>query len=318
MSKTLQIPSLDLNDFKSSNLEKKENFVKNLGEAYQKIGFIALKNYGLNAEIETELYQEVRNFFNLPTELKQKYEKPELNGQRGYISFGKETAKGYKKSDLKEFWHFGQELEKSDPLFQEYEPNVFCEDLPNFNKIGRQVFSILEETGIMVLRAIALHLNLPELYFDKKVTGGNSILRAIHYPPITTKPKGAVRAAAHGDINLITILMGASAEGLEIQTRDGNWIGVTALPNQVVINIGDMMSRLTNDTLHSSIHQVTNPPKKDWGKPRFSIPFFMHPRSEMSLNCLDSCISENNPKKYDDITAGAFLEERIKELGLKK
>ena len=318
MSKTLQIPSLDLNDFKSSNLEKKENFVKKLGEAYQKIGFIALKNYGLNPEIETELYQEVRNFFNLPTELKQKYEKPELNGQRGYISFGKETAKGYKKSDLKEFWHFGQELEKSDPLFHEYEPNVFCEDLPNFNKIGRQVFSILEETGIMVLRAIALHLKLPEFYFDKKVTGGNSILRAIHYPPITTEPKGAVRAAAHGDINLITILMGASAEGLEIQTRDGNWIGVTALPNQVVINIGDMMSRLTNDTLHSSIHQVTNPPKKDWSKPRFSIPFFMHPRSEMSLNCLESCITENNPKKYDDITAGAFLEERIKELGLKK
>ena len=177
---------------------------------------------------------------------------------------------------------------------------------------------ILEQTGIMVLRAIALHLKLPEFYFDNKVTGGNSILRAIHYPPITSEPKGAVRAAAHGDINLITILMGASAEGLEIQTRNGNWIGVTALPNQVVINIGDMMSRLTNDTLHSSIHQVVNPPKKDWGKPRFSIPFFMHPRSEMLLNCLPSCVSEKNTKKYTDITAGEFLDERIKELGLKK
>ena len=318
MSTKHQIPSLDLNDFKSNNKDKKTYFVKELGEAYQKIGFISLKNYGLNTQIESELYQEVRNFFNLPLEKKKQYEKPELNGQRGYISFGKETAKGYKKSDLKEFWHFGQDLDENDPLFNEYEPNVFCHELPNFNKIGRSVFSILEETGLIILQAIALHLNLPESYFDKKVTGGNSILRAIHYPPIKTEPKGAVRAAAHGDINLITILMGASAEGLEIQTRNGNWIGVTALPNQVVINIGDMMSRLTNDMLHSSIHQVVNPLKKDWGKPRFSIPFFMHPRSEMSLNCLDSCISIKNPKKYTDITAGAFLEERIKELGLKK
>ena len=318
MSTTQKIPSLDLNDFKSNETTKKMRFVKELGEAYQKIGFISLKNYGLNANIENELYQEVRNFFHLPLDKKIQYEKPELNGQRGYISFGKETAKGYKKSDLKEFWHFGQELDKSDPLYKEYEPNVFCNELPNFNKIGRKVFSILEETGLLVLRAIALHLNLPELYFDKKVTGGNSILRAIHYPPIKTEPKGAVRAAAHGDINLITILMGASAEGLEIQARNGDWIGVTALPNQVVINIGDMMSRLTNDKLHSSIHQVINPKKEDWGKPRFSIPFFMHPRSEMSLNCLESCIGPENPKKYEDITAGAFLEERIKELGLKK
>tara|TARA_B100000700_G_C15005279_1_gene838235 strand:+ start:1109 stop:2065 length:957 start_codon:yes stop_codon:yes gene_type:complete len=318
MSTIQKIPSLDLNDFKSVNKEKKLNFIKQLGEAYKNIGFISLKNYGLNAEIEDELYQEVRNFFHLPLEKKLKYEKPELNGQRGYISFGKEKAKGYKKSDLKEFWHFGQELDKSDPLFTEYEPNVSCDELPNFNKIGRDVFSILEETGIFILRAIALHLHLPEFYFDKKVTGGNSILRAIHYPPIKTEPKGAVRAAAHGDINLITILMGASAEGLEIQTRNGSWIGVTALPNQVVINIGDMMSRLTNNALHSSIHQVINPQKKDWDKPRFSIPFFMHPRSEMSLNCLDSCITQENPKQYEDITAGEFLEERIKELGLKK
>ena len=318
MTTIQSIPSLDLNDFKSTNEQTKKNFVRELGEAYKHIGFISLKNYGLNPEIENELYSEVKNFFEMPLEKKLQYEKAELNGQRGYISFGRETAKGYKKSDLKEFWHFGQELEKNDPLFQEYEPNVFCHDLPNFNKIGREVFSILEQTGIMVLRAIALHLKLPEFYFDKKVTGGNSILRAIHYPPITSEPKGAVRAAAHGDINLITILMGASAEGLEIQTRNGNWIGVTALPNQVVINIGDMMSRLTNDTLHSSIHQVVNPPKKDWGKPRFSIPFFMHPRSEMSLNCLPSCVSEKNTKKYTDITAGEFLEERIKELGLKK
>ena len=247
-----------------------------------------------------------------------KYERPELNGQRGYISFGREKAKGYQQSDLKEFWHFGQELEEDDPLINEYEPNVNCDELPNFNVIGRKVFTILENTGLQILKALALHLDLDENYFDSRVKGGNSILRAIHYPPITTEPKGAVRAAAHGDINLITILMGASASGLEVQNRKGEWIPVTALPHQVVVNIGDMMSRFTNNKLHSSIHQVVNPPKEEWSKPRFSIPFFMHPRSEMSLNCLSSCITENNPKQYEDITAGQFLEERIKELGLKK
>ncbi|MAQ70318.1 MAG: flavonol synthase [Flavobacteriales bacterium] len=313
-----KIPSLDLNDFKSKDLSKKLNFVKKLGEAYEEVGFLSLKNYGLSNNLEKELYEEIESFFNLPIEIKSKYEKPELNGQRGYVSFGKEKAKGYKKSDLKEFWHFGQELSKDDPLIHEYEPNVFCNELPNFNKIGRKVFKKLEKTGIYILQALAMYLQLPNNYFDKKVNGGNSILRAIHYPPIKTEPKGAVRAAAHGDINLITILMGASAAGLEVQTRSGKWIPVTALPNQVVVNIGDMMSRLTNNKLHSSIHQVVNPPKKDWSKPRFSIPFFMHPRSEMSLNCLACCIDEKNPKQFEDITAGSFLEERIKELGLKK
>ncbi len=316
--KQTSIPSLDLKDFIQGNKNQKEQFVKKLGHAYENVGFLSLKNYGLNNQIETDLYQEVYNFFHLPVEKKLKYEKPELNGQRGYISFGRETAKGFKKSDLKEFWHFGQELDENDPLINEYEPNVYCEELPNFNKIGRNVFRILEQTGLEVLRALAIHLNLKENYFDNKVKGGNSILRAIHYPPITTEPKGAVRAAEHGDINLITILMGASAKGLEVQTRNGDWISVTALPNEVVVNIGDMMSRLTNDKLHSSIHRVVNPPKELWGTSRFSIPFFMHPRSEMKLNCLESCVNEQNPKKYTDITAGKFLEERIRELGLKK
>ena len=318
MSTHKNIPSLDLNDFTNNDPRKKDNFVKNLGIAYEKIGFVAIENHGLSDELSKSLYEEVHSFFNLPLEVKLKYEKAELNGQRGYVSFGRETAKGSAKSDLKEFWHFGQELASSDPLFNKYEPNVLCKELPNFNQTGRTAFQILEKTGLSILRALALHLNLPETYFDQKVKGGNSILRAIHYPPIKTAPKGALRAAAHGDINLITILMGASAKGLEIQTRSGDWVAVTALPKQVIVNIGDMMSRLTNNKLHSSIHQVTNPQKKDWGTSRFSIPFFMHPRSEMLLNCLDSCIDQKNPKQYADITAGQFLNERIKELGLKK
>ena len=310
------IPSLDLIDF--TKKDKKSNFIKEIGKAYENIGFVSIKNYGLTAEEEEDLYKKTKLFFDLPLDKKIKYEKKELNGQRGYVSFGRETAKGFKYHDLKEFWHFGQTLDKNDPLNNEYEPNVYCEDIPEFNVIGRNVFETLEKAGNTILKAIALHLNLNEDYFEDKVYKGNSILRAIHYPPIKEDPGSSVRAAEHGDINLITLLMGASASGLEVKDRSGEWISITAIPRHVVVNIGDMMSRLTNNVLHSSIHRVINPPKEEWSKPRFSIPFFMHPRSEMSLNCLPSCISLNNPKKYDDITAGDFLKQRIKELRLNK
>ena len=310
------IPSLDLIDF--TKKDKKLNFVKEIGKAYENIGFVSIKNYGLTEEEEDDLYKKTKLFFDLPLDKKIKYEKKELNGQRGYVSFGRETAKGFKHHDLKEFWHFGQTLDKNDPLNNEYEPNVYCEDIPEFNVIGRNVFETLEKAGNTILKAIALHLNLNEDYFEDKVYKGNSILRAIHYPPIKEDPGSSVRAAEHGDINLITLLMGASASGLEVKDRSGEWISITAIPRHVVVNIGDMMSRLTNNVLHSSIHRVINPPKEEWSKPRFSIPFFMHPRSEMSLNCLPSCISLNNPKKYDDITAGDFLKQRIKELRLNK
>ena len=310
------IPSLDLIDF--TKKDKKSNFIKEIGKAYENIGFVSIKNYGLTEEEEDDLYKKTKLFFDLPLDKKIKYEKKELNGQRGYVSFGRETAKGFKHHDLKEFWHFGQTLDKNDPLNNEYEPNVYCEDIPEFNTIGRNVFETLEKAGNTILKAIALHLNLNEDYFEDKVYKGNSILRAIHYPPIKEDPGSSVRAAEHGDINLITLLMGASASGLEVKDRSGEWISITAIPRHVVVNIGDMMSRLTNNVLHSSIHRVINPPKEEWSKPRFSIPFFMHPRSEMSLNCLPSCISLNNPKKYDDITAGDFLKQRIKELRLNK
>ncbi len=310
------IPSLDLIDF--TKKDKKSNFVKEIGKAYENIGFVSIKNYGLTEEEEEDLYKKTKLFFDLPLDKKIKYEKKELNGQRGYVSFGRETAKGFKHHDLKEFWHFGQTLDKNDPLNNEYEPNVYCEDIPEFNTIGRNVFETLEKAGNTILKAIALYLNLNEDYFKDKVYKGNSILRAIHYPPIKEDPGSSVRAAEHGDINLITLLMGASASGLEVKDRSGEWISITAIPRHVVVNIGDMMSRLTNNVLHSSIHRVINPPKEEWSKPRFSIPFFMHPRSEMSLNCLPSCISLDNPKKYDDITAGDFLKQRIKELRLNK
>ena len=312
------IPSVDLADFTEGNKETKAAFVKELGKAYEEIGFVAVKNHGLSDALCAELYAQVKGFFTLSKEEKEAYEIEGLAGQRGYVSFGKEHAKNKNEGDLKEFWHFGQTVEDNDPIKKEYPDNVKVNELPKFNTVGREVYQKLEETGREMLRAIALHLNLDENYFDAKIHNGNSILRPIHYPPITHEPKDAVRAAEHEDINLITLLMGASADGLQVLNKSGEWISVTALPDQIVVNVGDMLQRLTNNKLKSTTHRVVNPPREKWCTSRYSIPFFLHPRSEVSLNCLPSCISESNPKNFSDITAGEYLEQRIIELGLKK
>ncbi len=312
------IPSVDLRDFLSDDPVRKQKFVNEIGKAYEEIGFVALKGHFLSDELVENLYTEVRDFFNLPVETKSKYEVPGIGGQRGYVSFGKESAKGRKTGDLKEFWHFGQYVENDPKLEAEYPANVTVEELPNFNSTGKETYQMLEKTGVYVLRALALFLGLDEFYFDKFVKNGNSILRPIHYPPILDEPKDAVRAAAHGDINLITLLMGAQGKGLQVQNHNGEWIDAIANDDELVINVGDMLSRHTNNRLKSTIHQVVNPPRELWGTSRYSVPFFMHPVSEMPLNCLENCIDENNPKQFEDITAGEFLTERLIELGLIK
>lgn len=312
------IPSVDLRDFLSDDPVRKQKFVNEIGKAYEEIGFVALKGHFLSDELVEKLYQQVRNFFNLPLEVKEKYEIPGIGGQRGYVSFGKESAKGRTTGDLKEFWHFGQYVENNDKLANEYPKNVTVSELPEFNSTGKEAYKMLEKTGVYVLRSLALYLGLNEFYFDDFVKNGNSILRPIHYPPILNEPKDAVRAAAHGDINLITLLMGAQGKGLQVQNHKGEWIDAIAKDDELVINVGDMLSRHTNNKLKSTIHQVVNPPRELWGTSRFSIPFFMHPISEMPLNCLDNCVTEENPKLYDDITAGEFLTERLIELGLIK
>jgi len=312
------IPSVDLNDFLSEDQNQKQKFVNEIGKAYEDIGFVALKGHFLDEKLVEELYAEIRNFFDLPLEVKSKYEIPGIGGQRGYVSFGKETAKGRTIADLKEFWHFGQYLSEDSQYKHEYPENVTVTELPNFNKVGKEAYKMLEKTGVFVLRALALYLNLDEFYFDKYVKDGNSILRPIHYPPITQEPKDAVRAAAHGDINLITLLMGAQGKGLQVQDHSGNWIDAIAQDDELVINVGDMLSRHTNNKLKSTIHRVVNPPRELWGTSRYSIPFFMHPISQMKLNVLENCVDQNNPKQFDDITAGEFLTERLIELGLIK
>jgi isopenicillin N synthase-like dioxygenase len=312
------IPSVDLRDFLSGDPERKQKFVNEIGKAYEDIGFVALKGHFLNDNLVGNLYSEVKNFFSLPVDVKEQYEIPGIGGQRGYVSFGIEHAKGRKEGDLKEFWHFGQYLEKGSKYQNEYPDNVQVKELPEFNTVGKEAYQMLERTGVHVLRALALFLSLDEFYFDKYVLEGNSILRPIHYPPITSEPDNAVRAAAHGDINLITLLMGAQGRGLQVQNHNGEWIDAIAEPDELVINVGDMLSRHTNNRLKSTIHQVVNPPRELWGTSRYSIPFFMHPVSEMKLDCLDNCVDAEHPKLYDDITAGDFLYERLVELGLIK
>lgn len=312
------IPSVDLTDFVSEDEGRKEKFTNEIGNAFEEIGFVALSGHFLSEELVEDLYGEIKKFFDLPQEVKNKYEIEGIGGQRGYTSFGKEHAKGRKEGDLKEFWHFGQYVENNPKLEAEYPDNVMVSELPKFNEVGKEAFKMLEKTAKYVLRALALHLELEENYFDEYIKNGNSILRPIHYPPIVSEPKNAVRAAAHGDINLITLLMGAHGRGLQVKNNKGEWVDAIARPDQLMINVGDMLSRLTNNKLKSTIHQVVNPPRELWGTSRYSIPFFMHPISEMSLNCLEECVDAEHPKQFEDITAGEFLHERLIELGLIK
>jgi len=316
-----EIPSLDLADFTSGDPDKKKLFVKKLGEAYNNIGFVSIKNHGLTDEMQEQLYAVIRKFFDLPDTVKQKYERPELAGQRGYIGKGKEHAKGRSTGDLKEFYHVGQNVTDGDPIKSEYPDNIWPVELPEFETTALQAYRTIENAGRQMLRAIALYLELNEDYFEAKVKNGNSILRPIHYFPIENPdsiPADAVRAAEHGDINLITLLMGASADGLQVLRRDGKWIPITALPDQLVVNVGDMLARHTNDKLKSTIHRVVNPPRSLMHTSRYSIPFFMHPRSDMDLTCLSGCVDKEYPKKYSDMTAGEFLDQRLREIGLKK
>ena len=316
-----EVPSLDLADFLSGDAERKNKFVQALGQAYQNIGFVAIKNHGLSDELTEKLYSTIKKFFALPDEVKMKYHMAELAGQRGYTPKGKEHAKGRNTGDLKEFYHVGQEVTDGDAIKEQYPDNVWPSEIPEMEEVGLEAYRTLQKAGKHMLQAIALYLGLDEHYFDNKIHNGNSILRPIHYYPIENPdevPEDAVRAAEHGDINLITLLMGASADGLQVLRRDGKWIPITALPEQIVVNVGDMLARHTNDVLKSTIHRVVNPPREKMNSSRYSIPFFMHPRSEMDLTVLENCISEENPKHHDDITAGDFLNQRLAEIGLKK
>ena len=307
-----KIPTLDIALFDTD----KAGFVEKIGEAYKQFGFCGISNHNVTDELVQRAFEATKAFFELPLEVKQSYYIANQGGARGYTAKGVEVAKGSKHHDLKEFWHVGREVEGEAPHECLY-PNVWPAEVENFKQTTLDLYNALEELGNRVLRALALVLDQPEEYFLDKTDHGNSVLRLLHYPPIEDTSTQSIRAGSHEDINLITLLVGSHEAGLEILTREGNWLPVTMLPGAIVVNIGDMLQRLSNKVLPSTTHRVVNPACDDASKsPRYSMPFFLHPNPEFLLDPLASCVSDSNPKQYEAITANDYLNERLTEIGL--
>ncbi len=318
MKEQRAIPVVDLSKFRSGTPQERQIFVETLGKAFHEVGFVGVVNHGIPKSLIDDFYSEAKAFFALPVDAKKKYEDPQLAGQRGYTSFGKEHAKHTDVADLKEFFQIGQEVPDGDDNEDLYPDNIHIEEKPLFTALGIQLYQAFERAGGSLLQAIGLYLNIGEHYFDDKIEQGNSILRAIHYPPIREEPKSAIRAEQHEDINLITLLVGASAGGLQLLTMDNEWKDVVPEEDEIVINVGDMLQRFTNNYLKSTTHRVVNPPRSEWYQPRLSIPFFLHPVPEMDLTCLPQTVTAKLPCAYEPITAGEYLDERLREIGLKK
>lgn len=309
---------IDRASFEEADAAGKMDIVENTRNGLHKIGFVGLRNHGISKELKDKFYNQCFNFFTgLPLKVKQSYERPEIGRQRGYTSFGIEKAKNAEASDLKEFWQIGQDPQGNVNI-AEYPENIYVKEVPGFTHDGFKLYRQFEEAGFFVLEIIEAILDLPKDYLRNWSVDGNSLLRAAFYPEITQEPESAIRAEQHEDINLITLLVGASAGGLQLLNADDEWLDITPDEDEIVINVGDMLQRLTNNYLKSTTHRVVNPPRSLWHKPRLSIPFFLHPKSEMPLDCLESCITKDSPLAYDPITAGEYLDERLEEIGLKK
>lgn len=308
------IPVLDYSKFTCGNPDAIREFSQELGAAFQNIGFASIKNHHIDKALLERFYNSTRGFFSLPLEEKLQYHFPELHGQRGYTSVGVEHAKNNPYPDLKEFWHFGQPDEIA--TTEGFPLNIVVKEVPEFNEAGMELYGEFLKTGINILRAVALFMGLNENYFTPLVETGNSILRPIHYPPVLNPQVGAIRAGAHEDINLITLLASADGKGLEVLNKSGEWVAVNNNQDSLVINVGDMLDRLTNGILRSTTHRVSLPTPEYALYSRYSIPFFVHPISNMSLNCLEHCVQAEGRKKYEDILAGDFLEQRLREIGL--
>ncbi len=312
------VPTVDLSQFTQGTESDRASFVQALGRAFHEVGFVAVVNHGIPKKLVDDFYAASKAFFALPEGVKRQYEVAGMAGQRGYTSFGKEHAKQSQVADLKEFFQIGQEVPDSHPLKSLYPDNVQVQEVADYARLGRELYQAFENAGGQLLQAIAIYLGLETDYFERYIQHGNSILRSIFYPPITREPASAIRAEQHEDINLITLLVGASAGGLELLTSENKWVAVMPEADEIVINVGDMLQRLTNNYLKSTTHRVVNPPRQDWHLPRLSIPFFLHPVQSMDLTCLPSCVTPENPLLYEPITAGDYLDERLREIGLKK
>ncbi len=310
-----QVPELSLSDFITGTPTQKNQFVEDLFRGLKHFGFIVLKDHPIDDDLLAHAYDLSQQLFALPLENKMKLISSAGAGQRGYTPFGKEHAKDSQFPDLKEFWHVGREWSSNSRYANDFPPNIWPEQIADFRSVFSKIFTELDGVGRIILRALTGPLELPENYFDGMVNEGNSILRLLHYPPI---PEGAdpncIRAAAHEDINLITVLVSASASGLELKSRDGTWLPIETQANNLIVDSGDMLARITNDVIPSTTHRVVNP--KGPNTSRYSMPFFMHPNPDAMLSCIPSCRGDG--AKYPDILSEDFLRQRLREIGLMK
>jgi isopenicillin N synthase-like dioxygenase len=308
-----KIPTLDIRRFNSD----RSAFVAELGSAYREWGFCGVSHHGIATTAIGGAYRVFKEFFALPEQVKLKYHVPGTGGARGYTPFGIETAKDSQYPDLKEFFHIGRELPEGSLYRQYMAPNLWPTEVSGFREFGYGLFEALDKLGSQVLSALALHIELPGDFFVDKTRFGNSILRPIHYPPITSPDIPNVRAGAHEDINLITLLVGASSAGLEVKARNGDWVPFTADADTIVVNIGDMLQRLTNHVYPSTTHRVVNPPGDAARQPRYSTPYFLHANPDYLIETLPSCVSAGNPDRYPEpITANDYLMQRLREIKL--
>lgn len=306
------VPTLDISIFDTHP----EAFVKQLGEAYQEWGFAGITGHGIAPELISEAMRQMHILFALPEQIKKQYFF-DNGGTRGYTPFGTEIAKGADHVDLKEFWHVGREID-GEPPYPQLTPNVWPAEVPGFKPAMLALYDALDQLGNRMLQAFAVFLGESADFFQNKVNWGNSILRPLHYPPINDPTLPNVRAGAHEDINLITLLVGSEQEGLEVLSKKGEWVGISMIEGTIICNVGDMLQRLTNYVLPSTTHRVVNPKGDAAKSSRFSIPFFMHANPDMSLDALPQCVTEDNPKRDEPITADEYLMQRLREIGLIK
>jgi isopenicillin N synthase-like dioxygenase len=293
-----------------------DTFAQKLGHSFEEYGFAIIADHGIPDELIHRAEEKAKAFFALPDEAKRKYFVAGGGGARGYTPFGIETAKGAKEHDLKEFWHVGRDLSPGHPFRGNMPDNVWPSEIDSFRDTFQELYSTFDSAGLKILKAIARFLRIDENYFVDTVRDGNSVMRLLHYPPISGEPGSHVRAGAHEDINTITLLLGAEEAGLELLTKDGRWISVAPKPGELVVNIGDMLQRLTNGLLRSTSHRVVNPPRERWGKSRYSMPFFLHFRSDFLIEALPGTVPTGEQPKWPPITADDYLQERLKEIKL--
>lgn len=309
---------MDLAEIPVLSLEADRGALPSLiGESFRRFGFALVRDHGIDQDLIDRAWAMTRAFFALPVETKIKYFIPGQGGARGYTPFRTEVAKGATEKDLKEFWHVGRDLPAGSPLGASMPPNIWPAEIEGFRETFRALYAALDKVGADLLSAIALDLGLDARWFDPAVEDGNSVLRLLHYPPVGKDAGGAIRAGAHEDINLITLLLGAEEAGLELLGRNGQWLSVAPPEGAMVVNIGDMLQRLTNHVLPSTTHRVRNPSGERAGHSRYSMPFFLHLRSDFRFVTLPQCVSAENPDRYPDvITADDYLQERLREIGL--